>query len=226
MKYKVIFIDLDDTLLDFDGAENLSLRAALKKRNIAVTDDMLAAYKAMNKACWKEYENGIIDKDSCIIKRFELFVDEYKLNETPKSLNEDYLDGLIKYASAIDGAEELLEKIHRGRIICVISNGVKRVQQQKIINSGLGKYFDHIVISDDVGVAKPDERIFTYAHKLAGDYPKSEILMIGDTLNSDIRGGIEYGIDTVWYDFKKTGAMSDATYDVRHLLEIVDIVNG
>lgn len=223
MKYKVILIDLDDTLLDFNKAEELSLLSVLKSRGVEIREGMVEKYKKINKFCWTGLEQNIYDKDTCITLRFQLFNQAYGLGFDPKDMNRDFLEGLITHSSMLDGAEELLENI-KDREVVLLTNGVKRVQLSKIENAKLGKYAKHTVISDDVGYAKPDPRIFDYAHKLVGDYEKSDIVMIGDSSTSDIAGGINYGIDTIWFNPQGLLSPNRPTHEVRTLSEILSLI--
>lgn len=223
MKYKVILIDLDDTLLDFNKAEELSLLSLLKSRGVTVKEGMVERYKKINKFCWTGLEQGIYDKDTCITLRFQLFLKEYGLDFNPLEVNRDFLDGLITHSSLLDGAQDILETI-KDREVVLLTNGVKRVQLSKIENADLGKYAKHIVISDDVGYAKPDPRIFEHAHKLVGDYAKSDMVMIGDSSSSDIAGGINYGIDTIWYNPHSILSPNKPTHEVKDLKEILKLI--
>lgn len=223
MKYKVILIDLDDTILDFDRAEELSLRSVLETRNIAVSSEMVARYKKINKFCWTGLEQGIYDKDTCVNLRFQLFAKEYGLAYPAEELNRDFLEGLIEHSVFIDGALDVLEYI-KDREIVMVTNGVKRVQLGKIAKAGLNKYSKHVVISDDVGYAKPDKRIFEYAHGLVPDYSKSDMVMIGDSASSDIAGGINYGIDTIWYNPGGLERKNSPTHEISDIRDIIKLV--
>lgn len=223
MKYRVILIDLDDTLLDFDKAEELSLRSVLEMRKLPLKEGMVERYKKINKFCWTGLEQGIYDKNTCINLRFQLFCREYGLDVDPAEMNRDFLDGLITHSSLLDGAEEILETI-KHREVVLLTNGVKRVQLTKIKNADLGKYVKHIVISDDVGYAKPDPRIFEHAHRLVGDYAKADMVMIGDSASSDIAGGLHYGIDTIWYNPRGLKSQNKPTHEVKTLSEILKLI--
>lgn len=224
MKYRILIFDLDNTLIDFSYMEEMSLGANLKKHGLPHEEEHIKAYKIFNSICWDKLERGIYDKDTCVVKRFEMFLKAYELSGDARQINEDYLNSLPNYARWIDGAKELIEELYRDYYLIMMTNGVKRAQEQKIKNLGLDKYFKHIIISDDTGFSKPDIRIFEYMENLSGQKNKCEMLMIGDSLSSDILGGINYKIDTCWYNPKGKKSDLPFTYSIEYLGELRQIL--
>ena len=129
----------------------------------------------------------------------------------------------------IDGAEELCRFIHENGVLIIATNGVSATQHRRIAASGLEPWLDKVVVSDDAGAEKPDPRYFERAFAVSGAGNKSECIIIGDSLTSDIRGGQQFGIDTCWFNPKGKALPEDMpapTYTVSGLSEFIDILNG
>ncbi len=223
-KFKVLIYDLDNTLIDFNKAETLSLIKVLKKYKIASTEENIKKYKEFNKSAWQGLERGLYNKERCVVLRFENFLNYLRIDLNPDRMNQDYLDELSEHAPLIDGAIEVLEYSKDKYKMIMMTNGVKRVQESKLKKSNLAKYFDHILISGDIGYNKPDIRIYEYMENLIGKFDKSEILMIGDSLSSDIKGGVNYGIKTCFYNPKSIKHEIDVDYEIRDLKELLEIL--
>ncbi len=223
-KFDVLIFDLDNTLIDFSKAETLALVEVLKYNNIEINDNTINIYKECNKKAWEGLEKGLYNKDRCVVLRFESFLKNLGLDKNPDKMNQMYLDELSKNVPLIDGAIDLLEKVKNDYIMVMMTNGVKRVQESKLEKSGLNKYFEHILISDDIGYNKPDIRIYEYMEKIIGKFDKSKILMIGDSLTSDIKGADNYGIKTCFFNPKSTEHNNKVDYEIKSLLEILSIL--
>lgn len=203
MKYKVVIFDLDNTLINFDLMEAGSFNESLKALGIVVTDEMFETYKAINQGLWQKLEDKTMTKAEILVKRFQILFETYKIHACPEVCNQKYLANMSNHLYMIEGAYDLLEALKsRVKIVC-LTNGVLEAQEAKLDKAALGPYFDHIVISDQVGFHKPDVKIFEYMHERLQGYDKSDMVIIGDSLTSDIQGGINYGISTVWFNHRK-----------------------
>lgn len=199
MKYTTLFFDLDGTILDYSKAETTALNGTYNiVFGIDPSDDILPVYQKINSDLWKEFEKGTIGIDELRIKRFSDLFDNFKLNADPEAFSEIYLKELGNGGYLLQGALEILTFCAGRFRIGAITNGIGNVQRSRIKKAGIDYFFETIVISNDVGIAKPDPGIFTIALENMDLYNKEEILMIGDSLSSDILGGINAGIDTCW----------------------------
>ncbi len=226
MAYKILIVDFDNTLIDFDIMERKSLEQAFECNGISFTERMINDYARINEKMWENFEKGILDKATLKVERFKVLFDKYKVDVSPIKCSEDYLTFMPDNIYFIDGAKELLDYIKDDYTTVLMTNGIAQVQRKKIKNADIGHYFGHIIISDEVGCAKPSREIYEHMANLIGSFDKSQVLAIGDSLGSDIKGGRDYGVDTVWFNRKGKKIISGATYDVQKLSDIVEILKG
>ncbi len=224
-KFDVLIFDLDNTLIDFSKSETIALPEALKHYGITVSDAEIKEYQKISRQCWVDMEKGIYSKEKCVVLRFERFLKYLGVEGIdPKELNEKYLDSLSIHVPLMPDTEQLLSKLKDDYLLVMMTNGIKRVQEAKNKKSGLDKYFDYIIISDDVGYNKPDIRIYEYMENLIGKHDKDRMLMIGDSVGSDIEGGINYGIKTCFFNPKGNTCELAADYEVKSMREILEIL--
>ncbi|ULO06717.1 noncanonical pyrimidine nucleotidase, YjjG family [Paenibacillus sp. 19GGS1-52] len=228
MKYEIILFDADDTLFDYGMAESHALYNTFAQFGLPTgADDYAASYKEINHALWKDLEQGRITSAALRVERFNrLFVaNELKLN--PEEFSAAYLRFLGEGTFLIQGAIELCEELADFRL-AIITNGIKEVQTSRIQGSPLCSTFEQIIISEEAGSQKPETGIFDYAFAKLGITDKEKVLIVGDSLTSDIQGGINYGIDTCW--FNPLGKVNDSgvlpKYEIRSLSELISIARG
>lgn len=225
MNYKTILIDLDDTLLDFQKSEDVAIRTTIKTLGIEPTEDVVCAYKEINLKYWKMFERKEIEREALLIARFKEFCE--LLNVTNKDfslLNETYFHYLSSSPFEIDGADEFLNKLSEKYDIYVITNGVKRVQTIRLSLVNITKYFKKVYISEEIGYQKPSIEFFDFVLNDLNITNKEEVLIIGDSLSSDIQGGINSGIDTMWYNPKKLKSNINYTYQIENYDEFFEII--
>ena len=195
MKYKWILFDADETIFYFDnfaGLKNMFIRYEI---DFAQSD--FDEYQSVNKPLWVEYQNGQITAEQLQTRRFKQWSE--KLNVSAKELNSQFLDSMAEICQPLSGALELVTYLHTHDIkMGIITNGFAQLQQIRLERTGFDKYFSPVVISELVGVAKPHLDIFNYALDKMGMPNKENVLMVGDTLESDILGGNNAGFDTCW----------------------------
>ncbi len=227
MKYSVIFLDLDNTVLDFKAAEKKAISALLKESSVLATDELVETYSKINDDYWKRFEAGIIKKEEIFAGRFKTFVERTKIDADPYKMSERYFNLLSFGNDVIDGAEEMLEEIKKsGATVCVTTNGVAKTQYKRIKSSGLEKFFDYIFVSEDAGSQKPEKAYFDYVIKNIPEVPKNKILVVGDSESSDIAGGINSGLDTCWYNPHNLKPALEPTYIIDSLDKLPDIIRG
>ena len=230
MKYKVLLFDADDTLFDYDKAEYSALEMTFKDFDLDYDSNFhLKKYKIVNRKIWTELENNLITPDELKVERFRRFFDSSSIqNIEPIKFANNYLVNLSKGYYLLPFAIETLNDLYKDFNMAIITNGLKEVQLPRFLESGISEYFSQIIISDEIGIAKPDKKIFEYALNKMNHEDKSSVLMIGDKLKSDIIGGINYGIDTCWVNLNGIPNVSTITptYEINSLTELKEIVSN
>lgn len=196
MRYTTLLMDADNTLLDFTRSEHDAIAETFAHFGLPHDDATIAIYSEVNDAHWKMLERGEIEKKVLMWKRFEAFCARTGLEADPCALAADYLKTLSTKSYMIEGAQEVCAELAKKCRMYVITNGDKRVQQGRFTPSPLAKYFDRVYISEEVGFEKPDIRYFEAVMKDIPDFDPAATLVVGDSLTSDIRGGIRAGLDT------------------------------
>lgn len=194
MNWDWIFFDADETLFTFDSFGGL--QRMLLDYSVTFTADDFQDYQAVNKPLWVEYQNGAISALQLQHQRFEGWA--AKLNVPAGDLNEAFLNAMAEICTPLPGALSLLKTLKGKAKLGIITNGFTALQEIRLERTGLRDYFDLLVISEQIGVAKPHPAIFDYALEQAGNPARSRVLMVGDTAESDILGGINAGLSTCW----------------------------
>lgn len=225
---KVILWDIDGTLLDFEKAEETGIRGCFAKFNLGeCTDEMLEAYKVINRGYWQAMERGKIEKPVLLVKRFADFLNAYGLDSSVAAgMNELYQILLGETVVFTPHAWETIQAL-KGKVLqCAVTNGTKVAQDGKLKNSKLDREFDHIFISEVVGIEKPNAGFFDAVFAEIGEFAKDEVLIVGDSLTSDIQGGVNAGIKTCWFNPKSvesTGKLKP-DYEIRDVAEVLEIM--
>lgn len=201
--YKILLVDIDNTLLDFTKAERMALIPILKKYNL-LTEENIKLYSNINIKYWKMLERSEITKDEVITKRWIEFFSHFMIEVDPNDINKDYFLNLAEGAYFMEGAIEFLNKAKQYFRIYAVTNGRTFIQKRRIQKCGLDKFLDGIYISDEIGYHKPDKAFFDYVLTDLGITNKREVIMLGDSLTSDIQGAINANLDYVWFDFSKS----------------------
>ena len=226
--YKYLLWDIDGTVLDFLASEKQAIRALFKKYNLGeCTDEMIKMYSTINTKYWQMLERNELTKAEILVGRFREFFSLIGADTSiAESFNKDYQVALGDYIVFVENAEEILRSEKGRYTLAAVTNGTKVAQEKKLRLSGLDKIFDAVFISEDVGIEKPNKEYFDYVFEKLGITNKKEVLIIGDSLTSDIKGGFLYGIDTCWFNpFKKSNTQDfSATYEIDKLSKIEEIV--
>ncbi|MBX2871616.1 MAG: YjjG family noncanonical pyrimidine nucleotidase [Saprospiraceae bacterium] len=222
MKYDWLLFDADNTILDFNQAQRYALQESLTEIGVIFRPEHDLVYDRINRSCWRAYEEGQLTKAMLRYQRFQLFFMEIGLKEDPQTFGERYLLHLSQSTAMMDGALDLLTALKAKYKLALVTNGIKEVQRSRLEISGLGAYFSYIAISDEIGVAKPDAAFFNHVFQGLAHPSKERTLIIGDNLNADIRGGLDFGIHACWfnYDHRERYLEIDPTYEITHLTDL------
>lgn len=219
MAYRWLLLDADGTLFDYDRAELQALRLTFGGAGHPFQPAYAEAYRRINAAIWRDFELGQISQARLRTRRFELLFEDTGLPLEAEGFARDYLRYLAQGVDLVDGAEEVLCAL-QGRVgLALITNGLQDVQRPRLAGSAIGHLFDAVIISEEVGAAKPDPAIFQAAFERMGHPPREQVLMVGDSLTSDVQGAINYGLAACW--FNPGGQPRPSGVDIRH--EIQDL---
>jgi YjjG family noncanonical pyrimidine nucleotidase len=223
LRYRTLLFDLDHTLFDSDSAEALAFTHALGRSDAA---EILPAYRIINLAMWAAVEDGIMTAMQLRTARFEKLVTEQDLDHDPMQLADAFTWGLGNFGELYPGARQFLDALHGHHPMGLISNGLSEVQRARIERLHLARYFDSIVISSEVGCAKPGREIFDIAMKQLGSPDRDTAMIIGDSLSSDIRGGRNAGLATCWFNPHRAPRPDDdiVDHDIARLDALLGLV--
>ncbi len=200
MKYGIILFDADETLLDFHKSEYEAICEAMTAYGIEPTDGRVKLYSEINLSLWKKLEKGEIEKKVLLYRRFELFLEALGISADARKMADTYMNALSTKGYVLDGAEKMLRALKGKARMYIVTNGVEFIQKGRYARCGIDKYFDGIFISDCVGFEKPALGYFEHVAENIDGFDKNKAVIVGDSLTSDIRGGINFGIDTCWYN--------------------------
>ena len=196
----VILIDLDNTILDFNTAEHAALTRALEELGIPADEAMLKRYHEINIRHWEMLEDGLLTREQVLVRRFEALFRECGVKADAFRTQERYESNLSEGHWFIPGAPELLEALYGRYRLFICSNGTGSVQDGRIASAGLAPYFEDIFISERIGGNKPERGFFEACFARIPGFRRERAIILGDSLTSDIRGGINAGILTCWFN--------------------------
>ena len=223
---KLLIFDLDNTILDFEMSESYALKKVFENHNIVFTKDMYKDFVVFNEKLWKAREKEEISSMELRQQRFKNFFKKYNIDIDPWKFELEYEDILLKNVFFIKDSIDVIEKLSKKYILVIATNGIKHIQEKRLDVSGVRKYFDNIFISDDIGYNKPQKKFFDYIFERYKDIKKENIVMIGDTLSSDIKGAKISNIKSIWYNpfNKKLDKDIVADFEIKNLEQIFDIL--
>jgi 2-haloacid dehalogenase len=220
--YEIVFIDADETLFDFERARDEALRACFAGIGLELTPDAIRDYDEINEGMWRLVEQGKMEKERLRSERFRVLFERRRIGAAFLPFSEAFIAALARGAYLLPGAEELCAYLAGKHRLAIVTNGIKEVQVSRLTRSPIARYVERLVVSEEAGCAKPDPAIFEYACAALGlgavsARDKARMIMVGDSLSSDIGGGIAFGIDTLWLNRKgianETGLRP--TYEAR-----------
>ncbi len=198
--YSWLLFDADGTLFDYERAERAALEQALTQTGVPLAPGYLATYQRINKALWQGVERGEITPGVVKVRRFERLLEAIQVTHSAAALSAAYLECLANCSELLEHAETVLEGLHRKYRIAILTNGLTVVQRGRLARSAIRHHISDLIISEEIGTAKPAKKFFDTAFARLGHPAKREVLMIGDGWASDIQGAVQYGIDACWYN--------------------------
>ena len=222
MSYEWLLFDADNTLFDFDRAEVKALEMAFSDAGLKFLPEYVDAYRMINKQAWSDFEKGIISQDILRTHRFNSLFRPYGLIYDAGRFSEIYLENLARCGDLIAGAEDLMNDLQVRFHLGIITNGIAEVQRPRLTNSPIADCFSVMAISGEVGAAKPDVRFFDAVFSMMGQPQHETVLVIGDSLTSDIQGANNYGLDACWFNphRKPRDPQYDILYEISELRDI------
>jgi 2-haloacid dehalogenase len=227
--YKSIFFDADDTLFDYPGAERAALQACLDEFRIPVPlDPFVRAYRCHNRDVWQAFERGETDQAALRVERFRRLSAELGVNDMPlERVSSFYLEALACQPQLLPGALETIRELAARFPLALITNGIAAVQNKRFAASPITPYFQSIVISETVGIAKPDPRIFRPAlDKL--DVAAADVLYVGDSVTSDMTAARNADMDFCWVNAQGLPVPEGfaPAYNIASLTEFPNLPNS
>ena len=224
MRYDLVLFDADNTLFDYDRAEAFALQNALKRSGVGYRPQHLSAYRTINKAVWEDLEQGRIERGDLGVLRFERLFSAIGVELDAAAFAPAYLEELSGASFLVTGAEEAVAALSGRCRLGLITNGFSVVQHSRLDGSAIADAFDGVFVSEEIGVAKPDRRIFDHALQTMGHIDRATVLMVGDSLSSDMTGAANAGIDGCWYNPGGLPRVEVAVrWEARTLAEVVGI---
>ena len=193
-----LFLDLDDTILDFHKAERIALSGTIRSFGIEPTEEVLGRYHVINKAHWEMLERGELTRAEVLWKRFAVLFGEFGIEADPHDCAARYMQNLSIGHYFLPGAEEAVKSLHGKYRLFLASNGNAVVQKGRMTSANLYRFFEQVFVSEEIGHNKPSKAYFDAAFARIPGFDRSKAIMVGDSLTSDILGGNNAGIPTVW----------------------------
>jgi putative hydrolase of the HAD superfamily len=200
-----IYFDLDDTLMDFSNASMQAFIRLMDHYDLPNDKQCFDVYQRGNHQTWLEFEQNLISSHELRSLRFERFL--ASMNWVDKAdafeMNAKYISFLINESNLLTGATSLLDFFKDKIPMGILTNGLKEAQRPRLLKTGISHFFDHILVSDEIGISKPNQEIFELAKQTLGNIPSENILLVGDNPFSDIEGAQKFGFKTIWFNIKQ-----------------------
>ena len=208
-----LLLDLDDTILDFAQAERVALEKTLTAFGVEPTAERIRRYSQINKDCWKRMERGELTRDELRTVRFREFFGELGISADVEAVAKAYVENLSEGHWFLPGAEEAVKRLAKKYRLFLASNGMASVQKGRMTSAGLYPYFEQSFVSEEMGASKPSRAYFDAAFARIEGFDPDKAMMVGDSLTSDIRGGINAGIRTCWINPGSKSRRADTVPD-------------
>lgn len=221
LKYSWLLFDADETLFDFPKSEANALQLTLQQVGLPFAPAYTGLFSQFNQQVWHERERGEITRAELRVKRFRLFFEETHLNGDAETVSPVFLQNLALGTDLIEGAEEVIRTLKENYHLAIVTNGMRQVQRPRLAGSSIHDCFEKVFVSGEMGVDKPSHAYFDAVYAEIGSPPKDTVLIIGDNPNTDMQGGLDFGIHTCWYNPKGKPAMLPVKYLIADLKELL-----
>ncbi len=227
-RYPYLLFDADDTLFDFQRNGQRAFTMLCAKYNFPCSEESHAVFETFNQPLWRALEQGTITKEFLKVERFRLFLDHYRRKEDPAAVNRDFLSFLGTGSFLVPGAEETCRRLSRTHRLFILTNSVEAVHTNRMRQSLLMPYIEGSFVSETAGYEKPDKRFFDHVFSRIPGITKSNCLLIGDSLTSDIQGGVNAGIPVCWFNPHRLEkpAAPPIDYMIHDLSELPPLLDG
>ena len=221
-----LFLDLDDTILDFHKAERLAIAKTFRDFGIDPTDEVLHRYHLINKSCWERLERNEWTREQVLVNRFGILFAEYGAEADPTACARAYEKNLSIGHYFLPGAEEAVDRLSKKYRLFLASNGTASVQKGRMTSANLYRFFEKVFVSQELGANKPSEEFFRRACAQIPGFDPKKAMMVGDSLTSDILGGIRAGMRTCWVNPSHAPARADipADYEIESLSQLESLL--
>ena len=196
--FEYLFLDLDDTILDFQKAEHIALSKTLRSFGLEPEECVLKRYNLINKAHWEALERKELTRDQVLLGRFQVLFEEMGITVDAEKVARAYEDNLSIGHYFMPGAEEAVEALSKKYKLYLASNGTAKVQAGRLKSANISRFFEQVFVSQELGANKPSLEYFEKCFDRIPGIDKKKTIMVGDSLTSDILGGQNAGIATCW----------------------------
>lgn len=221
----VVFIDIDDTLLDFTKCANDAIKSACNKFGVPYTTTLVDTFHPINLDLWHRLEKKEVTKEKLFDTRFQIVFDKLGIKADGIAFETAFRENFHESAILVDGARDLLEYLRSKNKVYVASNASMHQQTNRMKKAELDGYIDGYFVSEEIGFPKPQKEFFDACFKALPDVKPQDVVMIGDSLSADIKGACEYGLKTIWYNHRNEPTSDvKCDYIVSRLSEVKNIL--
>ena len=226
--YEFLFLDLDDTILDFQKAEHIALSKTLESFGLTPTEKVLKRYNQINKAHWEALERKEMTRAQVLLGRFQMLFREFQLDVDPEKVARIYERNLGIGHWFLPGAEEAVERLSKKYKLYLASNGTASVQKGRMTSANLYRFFEKVFVSQEIGANKPSIEYFERCFAQISDFDKAKAIIVGDSLTSDILGGQNAGITTCWVNPGHKPGREDirVDYEIEALSQLENLLDS
>ena len=221
-----LFLDLDDTILDFHKAERIAIAKTIRDFGVEPTEEVLARYHIINKWHWEQLELGKLTRAEVLENRFGVLFEELGVTADKALCARTYEKNLSIGHYFLPGAEEAVDSLHKKYRLFLASNGTASVQKGRMTSANLYRFFERVFVSQEIGHNKPSKAYFDACFAQIPDFDREKAIMVGDSLTSDIRGGINAGMRTVWINPSHAENTTDIhpDYEIESIIELEELL--
>ena len=226
--FEYLFLDLDDTILDFQKAEHIALSKTLRSFGLEPTETVLKRYNLINKAHWEALERKELTREQVLVGRFQVLFEEMGIAVEPVSVARAYEDNLSIGHYFLPGAEEAVEALSKKYKLYLASNGTAKVQAGRLKSANISRFFEEVFVSQELGANKPSLEYFEKCFARIPGFEKAKAIIVGDSLTSDILGGQNAGIATCWVKPHHKPRREDirVDYEIEALSQLEDLLES